>query len=342
MRMQTLCLSGLILSALATAVGAAGSDCGGQCALRLAVGWRIHTDWAIQWVAEDGKTHADATVAGQGASREEPEANLEQARDVFAANVGTEDGRNMDQISQEEVRAAVRATVEKQMQANGGVFVFRDSRAGENLQLTFEDIRLVRSIHGYGFFPNVLFHAKDMPEKKYALDFWLKPKGEGLELIDMRIQKGPKQEGNTWTMVTRMPVAWWWIPASEHPGETEEKRAWEVMSAIHEHIAKKRYEHNGIYTLTDDKTGEELALEFVEMHQPVRKLQQDGRYFACTDFRRQGSQDEYYDIDFWLDDKSGKVTVGEVRVHKVPQQEAGVWVQIPRYNFDGLNYEEVK
>jgi len=235
----------------------------------------------------------------------------------------------MDQISQEEVRAAVRAIVEKQMQANGGVFVFRDSRVGENLQLTFEDIRLVRSIHGYGFFPNVLFHAKDMPEKQYALDFWLKPKGEGLELMDMRIQKGPKKEGNTWIMVTRMPVAWWWIPASEHPGETEEKRAWEVMSAIHEHIAKERREHNGIYQLADDKTGAELALEFVEIHQPVRKLQQDGRYFACTDFRRQGSQDEYYDIDFWLDDKSGEVTVGEVRVHKVPQQEGGYGCKYP-------------
>ena len=261
---------------------------------------------------------------------------------VLATALGAMDGRSMDQISQEEVRAAVKAIVEQQMQANGGVFVFRDGRAGENLQLVFEDIRLVRSIHGYGFFPNVLFHAKDMPEKQYALDFWLKPKGEGLELMDIRIQKGPKKEGNTWTLVTRMPVAWWWIPASEHPGETEEKRAWEVMSAIHEHIAKARREHNGIYKLTDDKTGEALALEFVEMHQPVRKLQQDGRYFACTDFRRQGSQDEYYDIDFWLDDKSGKVTVGEVRVHKVPQQEAGVWTQIPRYNFDDLNYEEVK
>ena len=98
-----------------------------------------------------------------------------------------------------EVRAAVRAVVEKQMQAHGGVFVFRDRRTGENLPLAFEDIRLVRSIHGYGFFPNVLFHAKDMPEKQYALDFWLKPKGEGLELVDMRIQKGPKKEGNTWT-----------------------------------------------------------------------------------------------------------------------------------------------
>ena len=261
---------------------------------------------------------------------------------VLATAVGAVDERSMDQISQEEVRAAVRATVEQQMQAHGGVFVFRDSRAGEDLQLVFEDIRLVRSIQGYGFFPNVLFHAKDMPEKQYALDFWLKPKGEGLELVDMRIQKGPKKEGNTWIMVTRMPVAWWWIPASEHPGETEEKRAWEVMSAIHEHIATKRHAHNGIYQLTDNKTGEALALEFVEIHQPVRKLQQDGRYFACTDFRRQGSRDEYYDIDFWLDDKSGTVTVGEVRIHKVPQQEAGVWVQIPRYNFDGLNYEEVK
>src|SRR5215470_10040046 len=143
---------------------------------------------------------------------------------------GTEGGRSMDQISQEEVRAAVRAIVEKQMQANDGVFVFRDSRAGENLQLVFEDIRLVRSIDGYGFFPNVLFHTKDTPEKQYALDFWLKPKGEGLELMDMRIQKGPKKEGNTWTMMTRMPVAWWWIPASEQPGETEGKRALEGMS----------------------------------------------------------------------------------------------------------------
>jgi len=92
----------------------------------------------------------------------------------------------MEQISQEEVRAAVRATVEQTMQANGGVFAIKDNRTGENLQLAFEDIRLVRSIHDYGFFPNVLFHAKDMPEKQYALDFWLKPKGEGLELMDIR------------------------------------------------------------------------------------------------------------------------------------------------------------
>jgi hypothetical protein len=259
---------------------------------------------------------------------------------VIAASAAAE--RSMEQISQEEVRAAVQATIEKNRGANGGVFVFQDNRTGENLPLEFEDIRVVRGIHGYGFFPNVIFHAKNTPEKQYALDFWLKPQGAGLELMDIRIQKGPKKEGNAWIMVTRMPVAWWWIPASEHPGETEEKRAWEVMSAIHEHIAQTRRTHAGIYKLKDDKVGEELALEFVDIHQPVRKLKQEGRYFACTDFRRQGSQNEYYDIDFWLDDKNGTVTVGDVRVHKVPQQEDGVWVQIPRYNFDGLDHEEVK
>ena len=84
---------------------------------------------------------------------------------ALATTAGVAAERSMEQISQEEVRAAVRATVEQNMQANGGVFAFKDNRTGENLQLAFEDIRLVRSIHGYGFFPNVLFHAKDMPEK---------------------------------------------------------------------------------------------------------------------------------------------------------------------------------
>jgi hypothetical protein len=66
-------------------------------------------------------------------------------------------GRSMEQISQEEVRAAVQATIETNREANGGVFVVQDNRTGENLQLEFEDIRVVRGLHGYGFFPNVIF-----------------------------------------------------------------------------------------------------------------------------------------------------------------------------------------
>ncbi|WP_256868389.1 hypothetical protein [Candidatus Entotheonella palauensis] len=249
--------------------------------------------------------------------------------------------RDMADIPQEAVKAAVHEVIDQNKQANDGKFIFKDNRTGRDLELEFEDFRVVRGVHGHGFFPNVIFRAAGMPEKKYALDFWFKPKGNGLELMDIRIQKGPKKRAGKWRMVTRMPVAWWWLPASEHPGEFEELRAWEVMSAIHAHIANERRQNHGLFKLKDSKTGEEIALEFVEMHQPVRRLKGDGRYFACSDFRRQGSQTEYYDIDFWLNEEDGSVKVGDVRVHKVPVQEDGVWVQIPRYNFDNLDYDKV-
>lgn len=45
---------------------------------------------------------------------------------------------------------------------------------------------------------------------------------------------------------------------------------------------------------------------------------------CCTDFRKPGSQDEYYDIDFWVDQTSGKLAVKDVKIHKVPVQEDGV------------------
>lgn len=141
--------------------------------------------------------------------------------------------------------------------------------------------------------------------------------------------------------MTRSPKPWWWIPASEHPGESEVKRGWEVMSSLHEHIASERAKGGGVYKLKDDKTGEEIALDFVGIHQPVRKLKEDGRYFACTDFRRQGTTDQYYDIDFWLDEKSGKIAVGGVRLHKVPTLEDGNFVQMPRYSFDPKTFDVV-
>ena len=47
-------------------------------------------------------------------------------------------------------------------------------------------------------------------------------------------------------------------------------------------------------------------------------------------------------VDFWVDDKDGKLKVGEVRIHKVPVQEDGLWRQEFRYKFDALDTEDVK
>src|SRR6478672_9074226 len=218
-------------------------------------------------------------------------------------------------------------------------FVFRDPKLNADLHLIFDQIKNVRGMHGYGWFPNVIFHDKDEPKKQYAIDFWFKPEGQDLKLMDIRVQKGPKQEGDSWVMITRSPQAWWWLPAGEHPGDMEVTRAWQVMSAIHAYIATHK-DKDGNLEIKDDKTGETLPLEFVEIHQPVRHLKKEGEYFACTDFRKPGSQDEYYDIDFWVNEKTGKLQVDNVKVHKVPVQEDGVWTQVPRYTFDGMDIEE--
>ena len=130
--------------------------------------------------------------------------------------------------------------------------------------------------------------------------------------MDIRVQKGPKQEGDSWVMITRSPQAWWWLPAGEHPGDMEVTRAWQVMSAIHGYIATHK-DKDGNLEIKDDKTGETLPLEFVEIHQPVRHLKKEGEYFACTDFRKPGSQDQYYDIDFWVNQKTGKLVVDALK-----------------------------
>jgi hypothetical protein len=219
-----------------------------------------------------------------------------------------------------------------------GTFVFHDPKLDIDLNLVFEKVKIVRGMEGYGWFANTIFHDKDEPKKQYAIDFWFKPEGDQLKLMDIRVQKGPKQDGDTWIMVTRMPVAWWWLPVSEHPGDAEITRGWQVMSAIHNYIATHRDEQGNL-GVKDEKTGGTVPLQFVEIHQPVRHLKKDGQFFVCTDFRKPGSKDEYYDIDFWLEQKSGKLEVKDVKMHKIPVQEDGVWTQVPLYTFDGLDFD---
>ncbi len=241
-----------------------------------------------------------------------------------------EPGKAQDEFSQEDTRAVVKEYIDGKVRQDG-VFRYKDQLTDAALELELDQVRLVRKIHGYGSFVDVDFHAKGEPAKAYDLDFWLKPAGGKLEVVDVRIHRAPKREGDVWKLVTRNPIPWWWIPATEHPGEPEEKRGWQVEAAVHEYVAGKI--KDGVYASKDDKTGQERVLEFVEIHKPLRKLEGKG-YFACSDFRERGSKDKFYDIDFWLVEKDGKLEVSEVRIHKEPKEEDGVWVQTPRYDFE--------
>ena len=240
------------------------------------------------------------------------------------------------EFGEEDVKKAVGETITAR--SKDGTFVFHDPKLDADLNLVFENVKIVRGMEGYGWFANTIFHDKDEPKKQYAIDFWFKPEGDKLKLMDIRVQKGPKQDGDTWIMVTRMPVAWWWLPVSEHPGDAEITRGWQVMSAIHNYIATHKDEQGNL-GVKDEKTGGTVPLQFVEIHQPVRHLKKDGQFFVCTDFRKPGSKDEYYDIDFWVEQKSGKLEVKDVKMHKVPVQEDGIWTQVPLYTFDGLDFD---
>ena len=306
-----------------------------QCTMGLASGQTVKTDCSVNWTDEEGHVYCFSSESSKEAFLKDPAGNIKKARD-FLASKQTAKASGTKEFTEADVNKRVEEVIAER--SKDGAFVYRDAKLDTDLKLQMDQIKTVRGMEGYGWFANVIFHDKDTPKKQYAIDFWFKPDGDKLTLMDIRVQKGPKQDGDSYYMVTRLPVAWWWLPVQEHPGDMEVRRAWHVMSAIHNYVTANK-DANGNLVVKDDKTGEAIPLEFIEMHQPIRRLKADGKYFACTDFRKAGSKDEYYDIDFWINDKSGKLEVAEVKMHKVPVQEDGIWRQEPRYTFDGMDFE---
>lgn len=113
----------------------------------------------------------------------------------------------------------------------------------------------------------------------------------------------------------------------------------DIKSAMMKHIEAK-VDGEGVFRLRDDKTGEELALKFVRIHDPVRQIGSDV-YFACTDFHVVGEPDKLYDLDFWMNDKTGKLKIYQSKVHKEPRWSLLYgWYKQPRYTFvdDEIEY----
>jgi len=328
-------VAALCLAGAATALAAEG-EFGDSCAMGLADGQIVQTDCSVNWTDEDGRVYCFSSESSKEAFLKDPEGNIAKAKE-FLEEQEAKEARGEKVFKEKDVNARVMEVIEER--SDGGAFVFHDPKLDEDLKLEFEEIKHVRGMEGYGWFANVILHDQEEPKKQYALDFWLRPEGSELTLMDIRVQKGPRRDGDGYFMISRLPVAWWWLPVQEHPGSIEGARAWQVMSAIHEYILENKDEDGNI-TVTDEKTGEDLKLQFVEIHRPVRHLKDEGDYFACTDFRKPGSKDEYYDLDFWVDEKTGKLKVNKVKVHKVPVQEDGIWTQVDRYTFEGMDFEE--
>lgn len=129
---------------------------------------------------------------------------------------------------------------------------------------------------------------------------------------------------------------------AQRPEESSEKREYfaeDIKSTMMEHI-RNTVNSDGIFHMNDDKTGELLTLKFVRIHDPVRQIGSD-IYFACTDFHVVGEEDKLYDLDFWMNNKTGELKVYQSKVHKEPRHSMIYgWYKQPRYTFvnDEIEY----
>lgn len=313
----------------------------GQDAMALVGRQHVTTDCKIDWIAKTGKRYCFGSDKAKDDFVKSADENIQKADDMSAAETIHQVDEAMGKFTSKDAKQLVVDAIEAKSKAGGGTYTLNDPVTNTSIPLVFDSVDFTRTIRGYGFFPDVRFHAKDDPQKRYVVDYWVVPKNGKLVTMEERIYKAPYKNGDDWTMMQRQPKPWWWIPASEHPGEVEQKRSWEVMSSIDKYVQNQMKRNDGVFTLKDDKTGQTIPLKFLYVHQPVRRLKSNGVFFACTDFRKAGSKDEIYDIDFWLDDKTGKVSVNQVKVHKVPELRDGSMVQIPRYEFDPKTYDQV-
>lgn len=134
-------------------------------------------------------------------------------------------------------------------------------------------------------------------------------------------------------LTTLVCAAWSAAPAPTGAGAAPKKYYVEdIKAAMQDHIAA-RVDAGGVFHLRDDKTGEMLALRFVKIHDPVRRID-ERTYFACTDFQVVGEPDKLYDLDFWLRPDGDHLQVYDEKVHKEPRQSLLYgWYKHPRYTF---------
>ena len=195
-----------------------------------------------------------------------------------------------------------------------GVFSLYDPKSGRDLALVFDRIRVVRGLTGYGWFPDVVFHAKDEPKKQYTVDFWLQPSADGLKLMDARVHKDAVPDGSSWMMITRSPLLWWWLPTIKRASAITGLQAWQVMGRVHEHIIAAQ--QGGAYALSlGDKS---VPAELVAIYPPVARTPENHRYLSCVELREIGASNGSYAVAFELDPEANSVSAGTARPFEIP------------------------
>jgi hypothetical protein len=87
--------------------------------------------------------------------------------EFFVAAADKSSGLAKD-FTEEDINKRVEEVVAER--SKDGAFVFHDPKIDADLNLIFEQVKIVRGMEGYGWFANTIFHDKEIDKKKYAID----------------------------------------------------------------------------------------------------------------------------------------------------------------------------
>jgi len=109
----------------------------------------------------------------------------------------------------------------------------------------------------------------------------------------------------------------------EHGGANiSEPSADQIRAAMSGYVAEES-KKTGTFDFSDKETGKTRKLSLVKVHERVGKT--GNYYYSCADFKDTESN-EMLDLDLDVASKDGKLSVADVRIHKVSGKE--------RYTYD--------
>lgn len=135
------------------------------------------------------------------------------------------------------------------------------------------------------------------------------------------------------------------VTAGEHPEHPTAKKAAtaavsiaDLEKGIKSAIAEKEKAGGGAYKFADKATGKTWSLKLDKVHRERLSRLDEHTYFACTDFK--SSDGHTVDVDFFLKDDKGKLSMSDATIHKVDgkarynweQTKDGFWKKVPLKN----------
>jgi len=122
-------------------------------------------------------------------------------------------------------------------------------------------------------------------------------------------------------------------PKQEHPSAKPVSTA-TLEKAIKDQIAEKAKANGGKFPAKDDVLNKTWQLELVKVHTDKLTQLDENTYFACVDFK--ADDGTLVDVDFYMKNDNGKLTLSDTTVHKVNGK--------PRFNYvkKGNFWERVK